>query len=115
MDISTYFQFILALVFVIALIGLFALAARRFGFGGAVATKGGQSRRLAVVEVRALDAKRKLVLVRRDAVEHLVVLGPASETLIEANIPAPGDFAGALRTAASAAPPQAASGMEQPA
>lgn len=102
MDFFTYLQFASALIFVIALIGALALLARRFGFGGAVNTKGAQARRLAVVEVRPLDAKRKLVLVRRDRVEHLVILGASGETLIEAGIPAPSeDFAEAVRAAAT--------------
>lgn len=106
MDISAYLQFALALVFVIALIGVFAVAARRFGFAGAVAAKGSTARRLAIVEVRPLDAKRKLVLIRRDDTEHLVILGPTSETLIEAKISAPTpDFLKALQASPPGAGP----------
>lgn len=82
-------QFILALVFVLALIGVLAAVARRMGLGYGPAVKGGR-RRLAVSEVVALDGKRKLVLVRRDSTEHLVILGPNSETLIESAITQPG-------------------------
>jgi flagellar protein FliO/FliZ len=82
---TTTMQFILALVFVLALIGVLAAVARRMGFGYGPATKGAR-RRLAVSEVVALDGKRKLVLVRRDSTEHLVILGPNSETLIEGSI-----------------------------
>ena len=82
-------QFILALVFVLALIGVLAAVARRMGLGYGPAVKGGR-RRLAVSEVVALDGKRKLVLVRRDSTEHLVILGPNSETLIESAITRPG-------------------------
>ncbi len=90
MDLDTYFRFLIALVFVLALIGLLAWLARRYGFGGgAVARGAGKSRRLAIVEVTALDAKRRLVLVRRDDVEHLVVLGAGSDLLVESGIPAP--------------------------
>ncbi len=82
-------QFILALVFVLALIGVLAAVARRMGLGYGPAVRGGR-RRLAVSEVVALDGKRKLVLVRRDSTEHLVILGPNSETLIESAITKPG-------------------------
>ena len=85
---TTTMQFILALVFVLALIGVLAAVARRMGLGHGPMAKGGR-RRLAVSEVVALDGKRKLVLVRRDSTEHLVILGPNSETLIESAIAEP--------------------------
>lgn len=97
---TTTMQFVLALVFVLALIGVLAAVARRMGLGYGPAAKGGR-RRLAVSEVVALDAKRKLVLVRRDSMEHLVILGPNSETLIESAIAGPGaSFAAAVAEAA---------------
>lgn len=37
---------------------------------------GGRAARLAVVERLALDARRSLVLIRRDGTEHLVLLAP---------------------------------------
>lgn len=96
---TTTMQFILALVFVLALIGVLAAVARRMGLGYGPAAKGGR-RRLAVSEVVALDGKRKLVLVRRDSTEHLVILGPNSETLIESAIAEPGtSFASAVSEA----------------
>lgn len=91
MDLDTYFRFLIALVFVLALIGLLAWLARRYGAGGAAIARGsGKARRLGIVEVTALDAKHRLVLVRRDDVEHLIVLGAGSELLVESGIPAPG-------------------------
>lgn len=101
MDYAAYSQFVLALVFVLALIGVLGALARRLGFGGVRAAKGVSGRRITIVEVRPLDAKRKLVLLRRDQVEHLIIVGAAGETVIESGIPAPhGDFAGVLRHAA---------------
>lgn len=89
MDMANYLQFVLALVFVLALIGVLAVLARRLGVGGlATTSSAGRGRRLAVVEVRTLDARRRLVLIRRDDVEHLVILGPSSELLVERGIPA---------------------------
>lgn len=91
MDLGEYFRFFLALGFVLLLIAGLAALVRRSGLGGrlALAPAGGGERRLAVVEVRPLDAKRKLVLLRRDDREHLVLLGGGSDLLIEADIPAP--------------------------
>lgn len=89
MGADSYLRFILALIFVLALIGVFAMLARRFGLGyPAAAMKGRADRRLSVVEVAPLDGRRRLVLVRRDDVEHLLVVGPTSEVVIETGIPA---------------------------
>jgi len=99
MDLASYMQFALALMFVLALIGVLALLARRFGFGYATPSKGPRQRRLSVTEIVPLDGRRKLVLLRRDAIEHLVILGPGSETVVERGIPAADDFAAALETA----------------
>ena len=51
----------------------------------------GQKRRLKIVEYLPLDARRRLVLVRRDQKEFLLVLGPQGETVVESNIPAQQD------------------------
>ena len=94
MEFEGYFRFLLALVFVIGLIWLLAAMARRMGFGFPVTSfKGGRERRLSVVEVTPVDGRRRLVLVRRDATEHLILLGPASEMLIENGIRPDGDGA----------------------
>lgn len=87
MDFGSYFQFLLALVFVLALIGLLTFLGKRYGLipsPGRVKTGGG--RRLGVVEVASVDAKRRLVLVRRDNIEHLILLGADSDTVIEQRI-----------------------------
>ncbi|MGF1631452.1 MAG: hypothetical protein ACFCUT_18410 [Kiloniellaceae bacterium] len=91
MELDEYFRFILALGFVLVLIAGLAALVRRSGFGGRLAISPSSSgeRRLALVEVRPLDAKRKLVLLRRDDREHLVLLGAGSDLLIESDIPAP--------------------------
>lgn len=88
MEFSNYFRFIFALVFVLALIGLLTWLLRRFGLGGG-RPRTGNGKRLGVVEALAIDGRRRLVLVRRDDSEHLLVLGPNSETVVETGIPAP--------------------------
>lgn len=93
MDWSDYLRFIVALAFVIGLIGVLAWAVRRSGFVVRPTVAGGGVRRLAVVEVRPLDAKHKLVLVSRDDTEHLILLGGTSDRVIEQNIPARKDGA----------------------
>ena len=79
MDPIDYLRFLAALAFVLGLIALFAWAARRWRLGGAPA---GTARRLAVVEVLPLDPRRKLVLVRCDRREHLLLLGQDGNRLI---------------------------------
>lgn len=85
MDLEQYLRFALALVFVLVLIVVIGWIFRRLGFGSAVPTTSRQ-RRLNVVEAVALDAKRRLVLVRRDDVEHLILLGASGDLVIEPGI-----------------------------
>ena len=88
MDLAEYFRFFLALGFVLVLIAILAALVRRSGLGDRLAvTKTAGERRLDLIEVRPLDAKRKLVLLRRDDREHLVLLGQTSDLLIESEIP----------------------------
>jgi flagellar protein FliO/FliZ len=86
-DPSQYLRFVAALIFVLALIGAAAYALRAFGF----IQQGGRrqnDRRLGVVESMLLDARRRLVIVRRDNREYLLLLSPTGETLVDANIDA---------------------------
>lgn len=83
MDSSTFLKFALALVLVFGLIALCTWVLRRFGLGGMARPAAG--RRLAVVESLALDARHRLVLVRRDDREHLILLG-IGETVVESGI-----------------------------
>ena len=79
-------RFFLAFLIVLGLIGAAAWAVRRFGstrFSGAVR---GRQPRLAVIEYATVDARRRLLLVRRDNVEHLMMIGGPSDLVVEANI-----------------------------
>ncbi|WP_077961114.1 flagellar biosynthetic protein FliO [Ensifer adhaerens] len=55
--------------------------------------RGGKNRqpRLAVLDAAAVDTRRRLVLVRRDDVEHLIMIGGPTDIVIESRIVAPGD------------------------
>lgn len=75
-----------------ALIGLaLLLAAVRFFRGSRQGTyvAGGRNRRprLAVIDATPVDTQRRLVLIRRDHVEHLVLIGGQSDLVIERGIP----------------------------
>jgi len=86
MNLEVYLRFVVALVFVLALIGVVAWVGRRMGFLGRVTMGRSAGGRIGVVESITVDAKRRLVLVRRDDVEHLVLLGPTTELLVETGI-----------------------------
>src|ERR1700752_387663 len=92
MDFDLYLRFALALILVLGLIALLAWLLRRFGMGVKM-TKG---RRLGVTEVQMLGPRHRLMRVRREEVERLVIVGPASETVIECGIKRPESFAAAL-------------------
>lgn len=93
MEPEGYLRFVLALVFVLALIGILAVIARKLGAGfPSHAIKPSSDRRIGVVEVAPLDSRRKLILVRRDEVEHLLVLSPTDETVIETDIRSAANF-----------------------
>jgi flagellar protein FliO/FliZ len=87
-DVGDYFRFVVALAFVLALIGAMAWLARRFGFAPPPRLPG-QPRRLKLIETLALDARRRLVLVRRDQTEHLLLVGGATEVTVETGIRSP--------------------------
>ena len=76
----------------------------RFIFGNRIrATAAGRTRqpRLGVVDAYDLDRQRQLVLVRRDNVEHLLMIGGPNDVLVESTI---------VRAAIEARPRQVASG-----
>jgi len=82
-DFARYFG---ALLLVLGLVGAAGLAARRFGLGSLV--KPTASRRLAIVETLMIAPRQRLLIVRRDCVEHLVLSGPEGTSIVEAGIAA---------------------------
>ena len=83
MDFELYFRFLLALAAVIGLILALAWALRRFGPGARLLPNGGSPRRLSIQEVASVDGRRRLILLRRDQTEYLVLLGPTQDLLID--------------------------------
>lgn len=78
-------RFVVALALVLALIAAATWFARRYLASGFIGNLGGR-RRLSVIEYAMLDGKSRLVLVRRDDAEHLLVLGPSGATVVETGI-----------------------------
>ena len=79
--------FFFAFVAVLALIGLAAWLVRRFAGNRLGAnTNRGRMPRLAVIDAAAVDGRRRLVLVRRDNIEHLLMIGGPTDIVVEPNI-----------------------------
>jgi flagellar protein FliO/FliZ len=80
-------QFFLAFLAVLGLIAGAAWAVRRFGTGriGSGAARGRQPR-LGVVDHASVDSRRRLLIIRRDNVEHLVMVGGPTDVVVETNI-----------------------------
>jgi flagellar protein FliO/FliZ len=80
-------RFFIAFLIVLALIVLIFWAIRRFTpMGLGVGSGRGRQPRLAVIDAAVVDARRRLVLIRRDNVEHLLLIGGPSDVVVEQNI-----------------------------
>ena len=79
---------IFALVAVLGFIGLAAILVRKAGL---ISASSGfiRKKRLALVETLAVDARRRVAIIRCDDKEHLIILGPNSETIIDKNLDTP--------------------------
>ena len=64
-----------ALALTLGLVGLAAYAARRWGPAGLMAIKKPSDRRMHIIESMNLDAQRRVVLIRVDSEERLLLLG----------------------------------------
>ncbi len=84
-DVLRYFG---ALILVLAMVGGAGLLARRFGVPGV--TKAAGIKRLAVLETLMIGPRQRLLILRRDNVEHLILSSPDGVSVIENNIPAQG-------------------------
>ncbi|PIO90959.1 flagellar biosynthesis protein FliO, partial [Pseudomonas syringae] len=84
---QTPYTFFFAFIVVLALIGLAAWLVRRFA-GNRLGSNAARGRmpRLAVIDAAAVDGRRRLVLVRRDNVEHLLMIGGPTDIVVEPNI-----------------------------
>ena len=89
MDFALLIKFLSAFAFVIATMFLLWRVLQRLGLSSGAPIRP-EKRRLKIVEFLPLDHRRRLVLVRRDDCEHLLVLGPQGETVVETHIGAGG-------------------------
>ncbi len=85
MEAVDYLKFFAALALVLGMMGGLALILKKVGLGN-VGLVPADKRRLKIVEILPLDARRKALILRRDDKEHLVILGANGETVVETNI-----------------------------
>lgn len=79
--------YIISISLLIALGGLaFWIMRQSLGAGGVMFFQPKQ-RRLGLVESTSVDGRRRLLLVRRDNVEHLILTGGPVDVLLETGIP----------------------------
>jgi flagellar biogenesis protein FliO len=85
-DLSPTVSFILLFAAIIVGVLLLIWIARRLLGGTFVSGGRGRHLRLAVMDATPVDSRRRLVLVRRDDVEHLILIGGPTDVVVEHNI-----------------------------
>lgn len=80
---NAYGVYIVAAVITLAVLLIFFLVYRALN----TRVRGRRGARLGISEYHELDKDRRLVLVRRDGVEHLLLIGGAQDIVVETNIP----------------------------
>lgn len=80
------FKFVVALVVVLLLIAVLTWVMRQISIGRL--GHGGRNRqpRLQIMDATMIDNRRKLVLVRRDDIEHLILIGGGNDVVVEQTI-----------------------------
>lgn len=86
MEVLAYLRAIGALAATLGLLVGALWAMRRFNIRlPNMMPPGAEKQRLSVVNRLAVDTQRQLLLIRRDDVEHLLLIGPGHATVIESN------------------------------
>lgn len=86
MNFDTLILGVASLLFAVALIALLVWAFKTFFGKSSASARRAPEKRLAVVELAPVDAKRTLYLLRRDDVEHLVMIGGPVDVVVETGI-----------------------------
>jgi hypothetical protein len=105
-------QITITLVVVLVLIAAVYWLVRRYSSGGLGRIGRGRVPRLAVIDAMAIDGRRRLVLVRRDNIEHLLLIGGPSDVVVEQAIQRP--RRPTVRPQQSSAPPPPAANEPSP-
>ncbi len=76
-------RMIMALGFVLLLMAGLVYALKKLGLSPETKLQTGDKKRLKIVESLPLDARRRLVIIKCDEQEHLVILSATGETVIK--------------------------------
>lgn len=87
MEFAQIGQFLAAFALVVGLIGLMGIGMRKWG-NPAMRMRKRDEARLSIVETLPIDARSRLLLIRRDNMEHLLVKSGDRFEVIEVDIPA---------------------------
>lgn len=91
MDTVEYLKFIFALGFVIFLLLGLSFLAKKYGLMAKITLKRPKSdqKRLHITEILPIDAKRRLLLFRKDNKEYLVMLSTEKDLLLDQDMEIP--------------------------
>ena len=81
-DLQPYYSWIALAVLLLVVLIAFTLLLRLIGSG----VRGRRGSRLGILEYHDIDKTRRLVLLRRDDIEHLVLIGGHQDLVIESGI-----------------------------
>lgn len=114
-NLATPAIWLFAVLVIAALLFVMVRVARLLTSGTFVMGGRNRKQRLAVMDAAAVDTRRRLVLVRRDDVEHLILIGGPTDVVVEQNIQLVPKMRPAQSTAAeaSAMPDAAADEIER--
>lgn len=84
MDLAPYIKSIFGLFFVISLIYITMLVLKRWNSFAFL--KNNLNKRVSIEDITYIDSKRKLILIKRDNVEHLILISNDRELVIEEKI-----------------------------
>lgn len=89
-DVSPVVQYAVAFLLIFALLGGVAVVLRRLHANRTLPESHtgqmGRQPRLGIVDIYEMDAQRRLILLRRDGVEHLLLVGGPNDLVIEQRI-----------------------------
>src|SRR5580700_5561 len=106
-NMSVPVKFLLAFIVVFAVLGVAGYLLRRFTGGNlSIVSPRGRQPRLAVIDAASVDGRRRLVLVRRDNMEHLLLIGGPTDIVVEPNIGQAAAAAPALRDSRASPAPE---------
>jgi flagellar biogenesis protein FliO len=76
-------QYIITLLVILVVVVVAIWVVRRFGSGAITGGSRVRPPRLAIVDDLSIDRRRRLILVRRDNVEHLLLIGGPTDVVVD--------------------------------